>query len=96
MRSMLGEVDRIINNQWPIYFNISVESFRPHVPGFRHLFDFTGQAKKQVPAISISSSAVADGWKEPCPVREGPIRLSMFLTMLTGDPSSLVVSSWRK
>lgn len=58
------DVDRVIHNQWPVNFNIAVESFEPHIRGVRHLVDFSAGAKKQVPITFISSIGTVDAWKE--------------------------------
>ncbi|KAK0625127.1 hypothetical protein B0T17DRAFT_493095 [Bombardia bombarda] len=67
---MLGEVDRIIHNQWPVNFNIPVESFEPHIRGVRNLADFSRYAAKQVPVVFISSISTIDAWNKPYPVPE--------------------------
>jgi thioester reductase-like protein len=86
-----SEVDRIIHNQWPVNFNISVESFEPHVRGVRHLVDLSAGAKKQVPIVFISSIGTADGWKRRYPVPEESIK---DLTLPhTGYGRSKLVSS---
>ncbi|KAB5562844.1 hypothetical protein GE09DRAFT_1172045 [Coniochaeta sp. 2T2.1] len=67
-------VDRIIHNQWPVNFNMSVESFEPHVRGVRHLVDLSAHAKKRGPTVFISSISVAEDWKETGPVPEESLR----------------------
>ncbi|KAK4164744.1 putative dehydrogenase [Cladorrhinum sp. PSN259] len=66
---LLGEVDRVIHNQWPVNFNMPVESFEPHIRGVRNLADFSRKAAKRVPVVFISSIATVDAWhkKEPVP-----------------------------
>ncbi|KAK3948964.1 hypothetical protein QBC32DRAFT_408241 [Pseudoneurospora amorphoporcata] len=59
---MLSEVDRIIHNQWPVNFNLSVESFEPHIRGCRNLVDFSYQADKNVPIVFVSTIATVDHW----------------------------------
>ena len=59
---LLRETDRIIHNQWPVNWNIPVESFEPHIRGVRHLADFSREAAKQVPIVFISSIASTDKW----------------------------------
>lgn len=67
---MLQEVDRVIHNQWPVNFNMPVESFEPHIRGVRNLADFSCKASKRVPIVFISSIATVDAWKKPEPVPE--------------------------
>ncbi|KAK3343348.1 hypothetical protein B0H65DRAFT_590229 [Neurospora tetraspora] len=61
---LLTEVDRVIHNQWPVNFNIAVESFEPHIRGCRNLVDFSYKADKNVPIIFVSSIATVDKWRE--------------------------------
>ncbi|KAG7284581.1 hypothetical protein NEMBOFW57_010959 [Staphylotrichum longicolle] len=68
--TMLQEVDRVIHNQWPVNFNMPVESFEPHIRGVRNLADFSCKASKRVPIVFISSIATVDAWKKPEPVPE--------------------------
>ncbi|KAK1750452.1 hypothetical protein QBC47DRAFT_394082 [Echria macrotheca] len=70
---LLGEVDRVIHNQWPVNFNMPVESFEPHIRGVRNLADFSRKAAKRVPIVFISSIATTEGWKKREPVPEESI-----------------------
>jgi thioester reductase-like protein len=67
---LLRDVDRVIHNQWPVNFNMPVESFDPHIRGVRNLADFSCKATKRVPVVFISSIATVDAWKRPEPVPE--------------------------
>ncbi|KAK4212615.1 hypothetical protein QBC37DRAFT_424658 [Rhypophila decipiens] len=67
---LLTQVDRVIHNQWPVNFNMPVESFEPHIHGVRNLADFSNKAAKRVPIIFISSIASVDKWHENYPVPE--------------------------
>ena len=86
------EVDRVIHNQWPVNFNMSVESFEPHVRGVRHLIDLGAAARKRVPVVFISSISVADGWTQPYPVPEESIH-DLTLAAHSGYARSKLVSS---
>ncbi|KAK5653701.1 hypothetical protein OQA88_8732 [Cercophora sp. LCS_1] len=88
---LLGEVDRIIHNQWPVNFNIPVESFEPHIRGVRNLVDFSRKAFKRVPIVFISSIATAEAWNESGPVPERPLR--NFDLAVGGYGRSKLVSS---
>ncbi|KAK3290801.1 ochratoxin A non-ribosomal peptide synthetase [Chaetomium fimeti] len=70
---LLTEVDRVIHNQWPVNFNMPVESFEPHIRGVRNLADFSCKAAKRVPIVFISSIATVSAWKNPEPVPEEPL-----------------------
>ncbi|KAK4178079.1 hypothetical protein QBC36DRAFT_183522 [Triangularia setosa] len=67
---LLGEVDRVIHNQWPVNFNMPTESFEPHIRGVRNLADFSRKAHKRVPIVFISSIATTDAWRKKEPVPE--------------------------
>jgi thioester reductase-like protein len=69
-KEMLGAVDRIIHNAWPVNFNISVSSFEPYIRGVRNLVDFSSAAPKQVPIIFISSIGTVQNWNSPARVPE--------------------------
>ncbi|KAL3608896.1 hypothetical protein FPOAC2_03907 [Fusarium poae] len=68
--NLLGSVDRIIHNAWPVNFNISVSSFESSIRGVRHLVDFSAAADKDVPIVFISSIGTADGWSSSDKVPE--------------------------
>ncbi|KAL0937767.1 nonribosomal peptide synthetase [Colletotrichum truncatum] len=88
---LLKEADRVIHNAWPVNFNISVETFEPHIRGVRHWVDFSHQAAKNVPIIFISSIGTVDSWHGPGPV---PEKRLMDLTLpSTGYGRSKMVSS---
>ncbi|KAK7419746.1 hypothetical protein QQX98_003118 [Neonectria punicea] len=67
---LLGTVDRIIHNAWPVNFNISIGSFEPHIRGVRHLVDFSADAARVVPIVFLSSISTASGWTSTEPVPE--------------------------
>ncbi|KAK3314006.1 hypothetical protein B0H66DRAFT_503806 [Apodospora peruviana] len=62
---LLSHVDRVIHNQWPVNWNMPVESFEPHIHGVRNLADFSAKAAKNVPIVFISSIATVDKWRDP-------------------------------
>lgn len=88
---LLGAVDRVIHNQWPVNFNMPVESFEPHIYGCRNLADFSYKAAKTVPIIFISSIASVDKWHETYPVPEEV--LTRFDISAGGYGRSKLVSS---
>ncbi|KAH6949416.1 putative NRPS-like enzyme [Ilyonectria sp. MPI-CAGE-AT-0026] len=67
---LLGTVDRIVHNAWPVNFQISVNSFELHIRGVRHLVDFSSAAVKHVPVVFLSSISTAGGWTATEPVPE--------------------------
>ncbi|KAI0177636.1 nonribosomal peptide synthetase [Pestalotiopsis sp. NC0098] len=69
---LLSEADRFIHNAWPVNFNITVETFEPHLRGVRHVADFATRADKRVAVVFISSIGTADRWdasRGPVPER---------------------------
>ncbi|KAI1851567.1 hypothetical protein JX266_003029 [Neoarthrinium moseri] len=69
-KRMLKETDRWIHNAWPVNFNITVETFEPHLRGVRNVADFATHADKRVAVVFISSIGTADRWdssKGPVP-----------------------------
>jgi len=88
---LLKEVDRVIHNQWPVNFNIPVESFEPHIRGVRNLADFSRKAAKRVPIVFISSIATTETWDKRGPVPEKSLR--DFSTAVGGYGRSKLVSS---
>ncbi|EFQ26791.1 thioester reductase domain-containing protein [Colletotrichum graminicola] len=88
---LLREADRVIHNAWPVNFNISVETFEPHIRGVRHWVDFSLRAAKNVPIIFVSSIGTVDGWRGPGPVPEK--RLADLSLPGTGYGRSKLVGS---
>ncbi|OBR08840.1 Thioester reductase domain-containing protein [Colletotrichum higginsianum IMI 349063] len=88
---LLRDADRVIHNAWPVNFNISVETFEPHIRGVRHWVDFSLRAAKNVPVVFISSIGTVDTWAGPGPVPE--TRLLDLSLPSTGYGRSKLVSS---
>ncbi|KAK1726116.1 thioester reductase domain-containing protein [Colletotrichum acutatum] len=88
---LLKEADRVIHNAWPVNFNISVETFEPHIRGVRHWVDFSLRAAKNVPIVFVSSIGTVDTWQGPGPVPEK--RLMDLSLPSTGYGRSKMVSS---
>jgi thioester reductase-like protein len=93
---LLTQVDRVIHNQWPVNFNMPVESFEPHIRGVRYLADFSIHAARRVPVVFMSTIGTIDVWdpsthpSEPT-VPERAIR--DFANVNTGYGRSKLVSS---
>lgn len=67
---LLGTVDRIVHNAWPVNFNIGLESFEPHIRGVRHLVNFSNAAARKVPVVFVSSVGTVGNWASKDPVPE--------------------------
>ncbi|CAI4218963.1 unnamed protein product [Parascedosporium putredinis] len=89
--SIRETVDRIVHNQWPVNFNMPVESFEPHIRGVRHLVDLSAKAKKRALITFISSIGTVDRWPEKRPVPEESIK--DFRVSSNGYGMSKLVSS---
>ncbi|KAJ8125535.1 hypothetical protein O1611_g8104 [Lasiodiplodia mahajangana] len=61
-RSLLKGVHRIIHNAWPVNFNISTETFEPHLRGVRHLANFAAEADHRVAVVFVSSIGTVHNW----------------------------------
>ncbi|KAH8651039.1 nonribosomal peptide synthetase [Xylariales sp. PMI_506] len=59
---LLQEADRFIHNAWPVNFNITVETFEPHLRGVRNVADLAARAEKRLAVVFISSIGTADRW----------------------------------
>ncbi|KAI3327811.1 acetyl-CoA synthetase-like protein [Xylariaceae sp. AK1471] len=59
---LLQEAHRIIHNAWPVNFNMSTETFEPHLRGVRHLADFAAEADHRVAVVFISSIGSVHCW----------------------------------
>ncbi|KAI1750591.1 nonribosomal peptide synthetase [Xylaria castorea] len=68
------EADRVIHNAWPVNFNISTETFEPHIRGVRNLADFASLARKRVAIVFISSVSTVDRWD----TNKGPVPEERF------------------
>ncbi|KAI0970741.1 hypothetical protein F4678DRAFT_461874 [Xylaria arbuscula] len=60
--TLLRETHRIIHNTWPVNFNISTETFEPHLRGVRHLADLAAKAEHRIAVIFISSIGTVHNW----------------------------------
>lgn len=59
---LLADADRVIHTQWPVNFNLTLESFEPHIRGVRHLIDFCLQASRNVHFVLVSTVLAATDW----------------------------------
>lgn len=89
---LLGEVDRVVHNAWPVNFNHSLGSFEPSIHGVRNFIDFSASCARRVPIVFISSIATVEGWNNPsAPVPERSLRDFSLASMGYGQ-SKLVGS----
>ncbi|KAI1432912.1 hypothetical protein GGR50DRAFT_696631 [Xylaria sp. CBS 124048] len=65
---LLENADRFIHNAWPVNFNLSVESFEPHIRSVRNIADLAAQSKKRIAVVFISSIATGESWAERAPL----------------------------
>ncbi|KAI0543188.1 hypothetical protein GGR58DRAFT_12902 [Xylaria digitata] len=89
---LLLNTDRIIHTAWPVNFNMSVESFEPHIQGICNIGKFASLARKAVAVIFISTTGVADSWSTSL----GPVpetKLEDFSLPSTGYGQSKMVGS---
>lgn len=66
-------VTRIIHCAWPVDFNLSLQSFSPHLEGVRTLIDFAASPEYPKSFFFISSIASVGNWSAPGPVPETPL-----------------------
>ncbi|KAI2625808.1 acetyl-CoA synthetase-like protein [Hypoxylon sp. NC1633] len=67
---LLADADRFIHNAWPVNFNLTLESFEPHLQGVRNIANFAAEASKRVAVIFVSSIGTANRWNS---ARDGPV-----------------------
>jgi thioester reductase-like protein len=67
---ILAEVDRIIHNAWLVNYNLTTETFAPHLQGVRSIADIAANSQKRASVIFISSIATADKWD----TSKGPVK----------------------
>ncbi|KAI0408691.1 acetyl-CoA synthetase-like protein [Xylaria palmicola] len=82
----------IIHAAWPVNFNISLGSFRPHVAGVRNFLDLASETKP-TPArvVFLSSISTAFNMARPAIVPEAPLP-SLECAAATGYARSKLVS----
>jgi len=62
----------ILHSAWQINFNLSVDSFEPHIQGVSNLLDFSAKSANTAPLIFISSISAALGWLNKHPKASVP------------------------
>ena len=61
-RQISRETAVIIHNQWQVDFNLSLESFEPHIRGVRHFIDFSAESLHHPPIFFTSSISTTGNW----------------------------------
>ncbi|KAF4632064.1 hypothetical protein G7Y89_g6066 [Cudoniella acicularis] len=56
---LLDEATAIIHCAWQVDFNLSLESFQPHIQGVQNLLDFSSKSTNKAPLVFISSISTA-------------------------------------
>ncbi|MCJ1280878.1 hypothetical protein MMC26_000195 [Xylographa opegraphella] len=59
---LVTEASFIIHNQWQVDFNLSLESFEPHIAGVRGLIDLSSQSSRNPPILFTSSISTLGRW----------------------------------
>ncbi|MCJ1401925.1 hypothetical protein MMC11_005142 [Xylographa trunciseda] len=71
---LVREASFIIHNQWQVDFNLSLESFEPHIAGVRDLIDLSSQSSKKPPILFTSSISTLGHWLVKHPGEKVPER----------------------
>ena len=60
------------DNQWQVDFNLSLESFEPHIAGVRELIDLSSKSAKKPPILFTSSVSTLNNWPAKHPGEKVP------------------------
>ncbi|KAL8829644.1 MAG: hypothetical protein Q9191_001895, partial [Dirinaria sp. TL-2023a] len=60
--TLVEEASFIIHNQWQVDFNLSLESFQPHIAGVRDLIELSHQSARKPPILFTSSVSTLNNW----------------------------------
>ncbi|MCJ1433008.1 hypothetical protein MMC27_002367 [Xylographa pallens] len=71
---LVREASFIIHNQWQVDFNLSLESFEPHIAGIRDLINLSSQSSKKPPILFTSSISTLGNWLVKHPGEKVPER----------------------
>lgn len=72
--TLVQETSFIIHNQWQVDFNLSLESFEPHMAGVRDLIELSTQSPKKPPILFTSSISTLNNWTLKHPNEKVPER----------------------
>lgn len=62
------------DNQWQVDFNLSLESFEPHIAGVRELIELSNSSPKKPPILFTSSISTLNNWPLKHPDEKVPER----------------------
>ena len=71
-KQMSREASVIIHNQWAVDFNLSLDSFQPHIHGVRRLIDFSASSVRHPPIFFTSSVSTTGNWSSLNPDKPIP------------------------
>ena len=60
--TLLHTVTHILHNAWSVNFNLSLQSFEPHIHGVRNFIDFSTNSAHNASIFFISTVGTAMGW----------------------------------
>ncbi|CAD6576361.1 MAG: hypothetical protein ASARMPRED_007703 [Alectoria sarmentosa] len=69
---LVKEASFIIHNQWQVDFNLSLESFEPHIAGVRDLIALSSKSAKKPPILFTSSVSTLGNWHAKHPGEKVP------------------------
>lgn len=61
-KTLLHNVTHILHNAWSVNFNLSLQSFQPHIHGVRNFIDFSTNSAHNASIFFISTIGTAMGW----------------------------------
>ena len=84
----------IIHNQWQVDFNLSLDSFEPHVRGVRNLIEFSAISPLHPPILFTSSVSTVGNWQSLYPGQPIPEQVigDMRVTSSIGYGESKYIS----
>lgn len=69
---LVKEASFIIHNQWQVDFNLSLESFEPHIGGVRDFITLSSKSAKKPPILFTSSISTLGNWHAKHPGEKVP------------------------
>ena len=67
-------IHKYTDNQWQVDFNLSLESFEPHIAGVRDLIELSSQSSQKPPILFTSSISTLGHWLVKHPGEKVPER----------------------
>lgn len=69
---LVKEASFIIHNQWQVDFNLSLDSFEPHIAGVRDFITLSSESAKKPPILFTSSVSTLGNWHAKHPGEKVP------------------------